>query len=112
MGGPGDWYVRAPLPLVLLLGPLMGMLFIFTLPFSGMLVLVPFLAGKVRTAVSAGKRRPAHLTSGAEPAISHLEPYSRPEARDSAPALRCGGARPCNLIDLANEIAEKEWSKN
>ena len=112
MGGPSDWYVRAPLPLVLLLGPLMGLVFFFTLPLSGMLVLGPFLAGKLRTAVSSGRLSPAHLASGSEPGISYLEPYLRPGVHDSTPAARCDGAEPDNLIDIANEIVEKEWGKS
>ncbi len=109
MGDPNDRYMRAPLPLVLLLGPLMGLLFFFTLPLSGMLVLAPLLAGKVRTAVSSGRLSPAHLAPGGEPGVSYLEPRLQTGTRGSTPAARSDGAEPDNLVDLANKIAEKEW---
>lgn len=104
MGEPTDWYVRAPLPLVLVLGPLMGLLFFFTLPFSGMMVLVPFVAGKLRTAVSSGRLSPVHLTSGPVPGISYLEPHLRP----GTPSAQREETEPGKLLDLADKIAEKD----
>ncbi len=104
MGEATDWYVRVPLPLVLVMGPLMGLLYFFTLPFSGMMVLVPFAAGKLRTAVCSGRLSPAHLASGTTPGISYLEPRRR---SGTAPAQR-EETEPCKLLDLADKIAEKE----
>ncbi len=112
MGGSSDWYVRAPLPLVLLLGPLMGLVFFFTLPLSGMVVLGPFLAGKLRAAVSSGRLSPAHLAPGSEPGISYLEPYLRSGEQDSTSATRRDEAEPGAVIDLADKIVEKEWREN
>ncbi|HEX9016302.1 MAG TPA: hypothetical protein VF960_09940, partial [Chloroflexota bacterium] len=70
MGAQDEWYLRAPLPVVLVLGPLMGLLFFFTLPLSGMLVLAPFLAGKLRTAVASGGLSPAHVARPTQPGVS------------------------------------------
>ena len=112
MGEPNERYVRAPLPLVLLLGPLMGLLFFFTLPLSGMLVLAPFLARKVRTAVFSGRLSPAHLASGVEPGISYLEPYRRPVSHDATLPAPRDGVEPDNLVDLANKIVENEGRKS
>jgi hypothetical protein len=104
MGGSTDWYVRAPLPLVLVLGPLMGLLFFIALPLSGMVVLVPFVAGKVRTAVSSGRLSPVHLASRAEPGISYLEPH----LRSGATTTQREDTESGKLLDLADRIAEKD----
>lgn len=104
MGTSGEWYVKAPLPLVLIAGPVMGLLFFMTLPLSGMLVLVPFLAGKVRTAVSSGGLSPVRMATRVQPGVSCLEPrQGRPAGHDGEIDADDAG----KLVDLAGKIAEK-----
>lgn len=101
-GGQKDQYIKTPLPVVLVVGPIMGLLFAMFLPLSGVLVLVPFLAGKVRGAVSPSA---AHMaTPRVQPGVSYLEPKSHGTA-EVEPAAQ--GEVEGKLIDLAREIAEK-----
>ncbi len=48
-GGRDDRYMRAPLPLLLFLAPLMGAAYAMFLPFIGFAMLVAFVAGRVKT---------------------------------------------------------------
>ncbi len=109
-GGPKDRYIRAPLPVVLIVGPVLGLAFAIFLPLSGLLVLIPFLAAKVRGAVSSGRVSAAHMaTTRAQPGLSYLEPRSGGVA-GREPASE--GDQTGKLIDLAKEIAEKRWQKD
>ncbi len=101
-----DSYIRAPLPVVLVVGPVMGLAFALFLPLSGLLVLIPFLADKLRGAMVPSA---AHAAAGAslQPGVSYLEPRSRTAAQerpDGAETPEQG-----KLVDLAKEIAERRW---
>jgi hypothetical protein len=110
-GGPKDRYVKAPLPLVLVVGPLMGLAFAIFLPLSGLLVLIPFLANKVRSAISSGKVGAAQVAgSRLQPGVSYLEPGSTAAPRSGA-SRSFGAGEESRLIDLAKEIAEKRWQE-
>ncbi len=112
-GGPGDRYMTVPLPLVLTMGPLMGLAFIVFLPLSGLLVLVPFLLTKMRGAMGAGGISVAQATSGAaQPGISYLEPRLRSRGPEGSPRMQAHeGPHEGKLFDLAREIAEKRWKE-
>ncbi|MCL4370063.1 MAG: hypothetical protein M1380_04055 [Chloroflexi bacterium] len=103
-GSMQDSYLRAPLPVVLVVGPIMGLAFAIFLPLSGLLVLVPFLADKLRGALIPSA---AHAAAGTtlQPGISYLEPRPRtaPEERPTETPEQG------KLVDLAKEIAEKRW---
>lgn len=105
MGEPGEWYMRAPTPVVLILGPLMGLLFFFALPLSGMLVLAPMVAGRVRSAVTAGSLNPANLTNSAQPGVSYLEPRLRNGAAEPKAEIKDGDTG--KLLDLTDRISDK-----
>lgn len=109
MGEQDEWYLRAPLPVVLVLGPLMGLLFFFTLPFSGMVVLAPFLAGKLRTAFETGGLSPAHVARPTQPGISNLEPRLRGAASRRAQRTEDENGK---LVDLADRIARENRQEN
>ena len=100
-GGENDQYIRTPLPLVLILGPLMGAAFAFFLPLSGVLVLAPFLASKLRSAVAPGAARMAapHL----QPGVSYLEPAPHGDVAEHTDVA----TDDAKLIRLAEAIAEK-----
>ena len=109
-GDPGNRYVMLPLPLVLTAGPLMGLAFIVFLPLSGLLVLLPFVLGKMRRVLAAGKISAAHAVTGSlAPGISYLEP--RRAAPSSQSSAARDGPQGGKLFDLAREIAEKRWKE-
>ena len=105
MGDAGEWYTRAPLPVVLVLGPLMGLLFFFTLPLSGMLVLAPMLAGRLRAAVTSGGLNPAHVAGAGQPGISYLEPRLKSSTPRRNGELKT--SEPGKLLDLGDRTGEK-----
>ena len=107
-GNPQSRYLRAPLPVVLVVGPIMGLAFALFLPLSGLLVLVPFLAGKARGAVAPSA---AHAAAGAslQPGVSYLEPRPRNLPPAPAEAEDPEGAEQGRLVDLVKEIAERRW---
>jgi len=103
-GSEKDRYIHAPLPVVLIVGPIMGAGFAFFLPLSGLLVLVPFLLGKLRGAAAPSAARMA--TPQMQPGMSYLEPRSGAgTTAQEAPEVEDKG----KLVDLAQEIAEKRW---
>ncbi len=106
-GGKNDRYIRAPLPVVLVLGPILGLAFAIFLPLSGLLVLVPFLAGKIRGAMTPSA---AHVaTSSLQPGVSYLEPRPRGATGEPAAGEPPEGEDDGKLVDLAREIAERRW---
>ncbi len=100
-GGERDQYIRTPLPLVLILGPLMGAAFAMFLPLSGMLVLAPFLATKLRSIAAPSAARMA--TPQPQVGVSYLEAAPRTERAEGEAEKRDGE----KLIKLAEAIAEK-----
>lgn len=107
-GGPKDRYIRAPLPIVLIVGPLMGLAFAIFLPLSGLLVVVPLMAGKLRGALGLGRMSTAHMASqGTQLGVSYLEP--RPRDRSVEYGSEAEAKDAGKLVDLAKEIAEKRW---
>ncbi len=110
-GGPKDRYVKAPLPLVLIVGPMLGLAFAIFLPLSGLLVLIPFLASKVRDLLSPGRVSVAHMAGpSVAPGASYLEQRSRRGTVGEAERADTSSPEPeGKLIDLAKEIAEKRW---
>ena len=61
----------------------MGLAFAFFLPLSGLLVLIPFLGGKLRAVLFSGKVSAAHMAgSRVQPGVSYLEPRSHRTDRD------------------------------
>lgn len=106
-GGRNDLYLRAPLPVVLVVGPIMGLAFAIFLPLSGLLVLVPFLVRKIRGAVTPSA---AHVATAAlQPGVSYLEPRSRANTGEPAATETPEGEEQGRLVDLAREIAERRW---
>ncbi len=106
-GGSEERYVMVPLPLALTAGSLLGLAFILFLPLSGLVMLVPFLATKVRSALSAGKMEAARVAvPHPQPGISYLQP--RPYA-GTRRQLGDEDHQAGQVIDLAREIAEKRW---
>jgi hypothetical protein len=64
LAGPSEYrYIRTPLPIVLMLGPILGLAFAIFLPASGMMVLIPYLVGKIRGTVPATQASPARATA-------------------------------------------------
>jgi hypothetical protein len=105
-GGSNDRYIKAPLPVVLVAGPIMGLGFAMFLPLSGVLVLVPFLIGKLRGAAAPSA---AHMaTPQMQPGMSYLEPQSGVDATAQETPEADGKGK---LVDLAQEIAEKRWKE-
>ncbi len=107
-GGLQDQYLRAPMPLVMVFGPLIGLAYVVVLPLAGLLVLVPFLASRMRYALTSGKVAAAHAAaSPAGPGVSHLDsPPAGGVERGESPDGPEG-----RLIDLASEIAMKRWKQ-
>jgi len=106
-GGSRDSYIKAPLPVVLVVGPVMGLAFAIFLPLSGLLVLVPFLFGKLRGAMVPSA---AHAAAGAmQPGVSYLEPQPRGTAQGQH--TPDGTVENGKLVDLAKEIAERRWQE-
>lgn len=104
-GSSSDQYIWAPLPVVLIVGPIMGLGFAFFLPLSGVLVLVPFLLGKLRGAAAPSAARMA--TPQMQPGVSYLESHS-----GGSKGLEASeGEDKGKLVDLAHEIAEKRWKE-
>ena len=111
-GDRSERYVKAPLPLVLILGPLMGLAYFLFLPFSGLMVLVPFLASKLRDAAFPGKLSAAHMASAERlPGVSYLEPKSSVRVLKLDQDGGWKSEQDGKLVDLATEIA-KRLSKN
>lgn len=113
-GGPERKYVRVPMPLVLIIGPILGLAFAIFLPLSGVLVLVPFVVGKLRSAASSGKVSAAHMASlQMQPGTSYLGPTGNPASsgqNEEPPHLP--GEESGKLEALAAEIAERRWREH
>jgi hypothetical protein len=103
-GSARDQYMKAPLPLVLILGPVMGLAFAMFLPLSGLLVLIPFLAAKMR-----GAAAPSAARAALQPGVSYLEPGSGAKGGTDAPVASVSEAEQGKLVDLAKEIAARRW---
>ncbi len=105
-GGRQDSYLKAPLPVVLVVGPIMGLAFAIFLPLSGLLVLIPFLADKLRGAMAPSA---AHVAVGAsmQPGVSYLEPRPRMSGQEQPAGTET--PEQGKLVDLAKEIAERRW---
>ncbi len=105
-GGTRERYLRAPLPVVLIVGPIMGLAFAIFLPLSGLLVLIPFLADKLRSTMIPSA---AHAAAGAslQPGVSYLE--TRAATRDRSGEADGTEQEEGKLVDLAKEIAERRW---
>lgn len=98
-GCENDVYVKTPIWMVLLAGPLMGLAFAFFLPLSGLLVLVPILASKMRGAAAPGVAGMA--SSQLQPGLSYLEGRA-----PVAVGERCAEAgSDARLMQMAEEIA-------
>ena len=113
-GGPDDHYLRSPAPVVLIAGPLMGLAFAVFLPLSGLLVLIPFLAGKIRDALVSAKVSAAHMAAlPPQPGISYLEPRPPADGGTQAPSPRGReDRRDGKLIHLVTEIDAKRRRDN
>jgi hypothetical protein len=105
VGTENSQYLKMPLPLVLIAGPLMGLAFAFFLPLSGMLVLAPLLASKLRGAFAPGAARMA--TPQLQPGVSYLE--AAPSSDN--PDTEIEGKDAEKLIRLAEAIAEKRMNE-
>ena len=95
-GGHEDTYVRTPVLLVLVLGPVMGLAFAIFLPLSGILGAAGIVAGRL-----VGTQRPAQARR------ADVVPAEAALARAAAGRGTIG--EDGKLISMANEIAEKEW---
>jgi hypothetical protein len=110
-GDRTERYWRAPLPVVLVLGPVMGLAFAIFLPLSGLMVLLPFLAGKVRETVFEGRFSAAHMASTRPlPGVSYLDPQSGTSGTKSRKddGAKGGDAEDGKLVDLASEISRRQ----
>ncbi len=97
-GGHEDVYVRTPILLVLVLGPLMGLAFAMFLPLSGILGVAGIVAGRLVGAVAPGRTRRVAVALA--------------EAAPAGVAARLGTiGEDGKLISAANEIAEREWQR-
>jgi len=105
-GNSQQRYIKAPLPLVLVVGPIMGLAFALFLPLSGLLVLGPFLAGRLRGALVPSAAHAA-VGTAVQPGVSYIEPRPRPGA--DAHSSQDRAAEQGKLVDLAKEIAERRW---
>jgi hypothetical protein len=110
-GGADHAYIKATLPVVLVVGPIMGLAFAMFLPLSGLLVLIPFLGTKLRGAFSSSKVTVAHAAgSRMQPGLSYLEPGAKAVGTQVEDAERApAGEQDDRLLGLAEEIAEKRW---
>jgi hypothetical protein len=109
-GDQSERYLKAPLPVVLIVGPLMGLAYFAFLPLSGLMVLVPFLASKLREVAFPGRLSAAHMASPQRlPGVSYLEPQSRiREAKaDQEGWIWRRNDDEGKLVDLATEIARR-----
>jgi hypothetical protein len=109
-GDRSERYLKAPLPVVLILGPLMGLAYFVFLPLSGLMVLVPVLAGKLRDALLPGRLSAAHMASAERlPGVSYLEPQSRIRTAraDQEGWIWKRDDEEGKLVDLATEIARR-----
>ncbi len=113
-GGAERKYIKVPLPLVLIVGPILGLAFAIFLPLSGILVLVPFLVGKLRSAASSGKVSAAHMASlQMQPGTSYLGPSGNPASSDQdEESPDHPGEENGKLEELAAEIAERRWREH
>lgn len=103
----GRTYLKVPLPIVLVVGPIMGLAFAFFLPLSGVLVLASLAKRKLQGAFSAGKVGAAGMARlQMQPGASYLEPKAHEAGADAAPSP---DAEDGKLVELAKEIAEKRW---
>jgi hypothetical protein len=108
-GGPEDHYIRAPALLVLVLGPLMGLVYVTVLPLVGLAVLVPFLAGKLHGAIFPGAAGMAGAEAGAgEPGAPCRRGPLNGEFWPDGVDGKSGSGR---LIDIASEIASRRWDR-
>ncbi len=96
-GGHEDAYIRTPILLVLLLGPMMGLAFAMFLPLSGILGVVGIVAGRLYGAVTPGLTRRVAVASA--------------EAAPAGVAARSGSVDDGKLISMASEIAERKWQR-
>lgn len=99
-GSRRDLYVKTPAAFVLIAGPVMGLVFAFFLPLSGLLVLVPFLMGKLRDALTPATARMA--TVPVAPGVSYLEGAASSRSTQTDDSAASSG-----LIHLAEEIAAR-----
>lgn len=109
-GDRSERYLKAPLPLVLIVGPLMGLAYFVFLPISGLMVLLPFLAGKLREVAFPGTLSAAHMASPERGAgISYLESQSRPRPSRGGQEgwIWSRDGDDGKLVDLATEIARR-----
>ncbi len=106
-GGDGRTYIKVPLPIVLIVGPVMGLAFAFFLPLSGVLVLGSLLKNKLQRAFSAGKVGAAGMASlQMQPGASYLQPTGSAGAEGAPQGEPEGDGK---IMELAQEIAEKRW---
>ena len=104
--GPDRRYVKVPLPLVLIVGPIMGLAFAFFLPLSGVLALGSVVKQKMQGA-KVGAAGMASLQM--QPGASYLE--SKSSSVSAAPETDAAETTGENdkLVELAKEIAERRW---
>ncbi len=109
-GGLESRYVRTPLPLVLIVGPLMGLAFVIVLPLAGLLVLVPFLVSRLMRAMGAGELRTLQAaTTTMQPGVSFLEGTPRrSEPAEESDQMESHSGK---LVDLASVIAGRRWTR-
>lgn len=109
-GGAGHQYIKAPMPVVLIAGPILGLAFAIFLPLSGLLVLLPFLGSKLRDAFSSGQVAAAHVASSRmQPGMSYLEAGSKEKDGAEGAQSDFEAEEDDRLVGLAEEIAEKRW---
>ena len=104
-GAEGDRYLRIPAPLVILLGPLMGALYVVSLSFVGFLVVVYFLGQKMAWAMVTFLSLVAEMVLPAwVPGRGCLAGYRARRKR----AKGIGGGDPSDRLEkLAREIEQK-----
>ncbi len=105
--GPGRNYIKVPLPIVLIVGPIMGLAFAFFLPLSGVLALASVAKEKLFSGGKVGAAGMVRLQM--QPGASYLEPTAHSASTDAAQGAAPSSEDDGKLVELAREIAERRW---
>ncbi len=104
--GTGRSYIKVPLPIVLIVGPIMGLAFAFFLPLSGVLALLSVARQKLQGA-KVGAAGMASLQM--QPGASYLQPTGHSTGAAVGTEAPLTSEEDGKLVELAKEIAEKRW---
>jgi hypothetical protein len=105
-GGAEERYIRAPLPLMMLLGPLAGAAYVIFLPFIGFATVAAFLGQRSWQGARAGGRAVTHMVAIPTwaPGIAHLTRRRAHPGRAEAPAKAAPERTEDELTALEKDI--------